>query len=154
MSKETGISAYKIYKWLDGKGNPKHEDAQKLEEWLSPNLEESPQKGTSSTPPLIMKLLAEKEAAIIDIKAMYADAKSDKERLFNIIEGYLKDVHSNSKSNQQYLELIVRILRSGESVLFASLDRLEHKQPGTHAKEADRVELTAAQNERKIGKSK
>jgi transcriptional regulator with XRE-family HTH domain len=34
FSNETGISAYKIYKWFDGKGNPKHEDVKKVEEWL------------------------------------------------------------------------------------------------------------------------
>lgn len=39
LSNETGISAYKIYKWLGKKGNPKHDDSVKLEQWLSGNLE-------------------------------------------------------------------------------------------------------------------
>jgi hypothetical protein len=42
MSNETGISAYKIYKWLDGKGKPKHEDAVKIGKWLGPNVEVVP----------------------------------------------------------------------------------------------------------------
>jgi hypothetical protein len=41
LSNETGISAYKIYKWFDHKGSPKHEDSKKLEDWLR-NLEKNP----------------------------------------------------------------------------------------------------------------
>lgn len=42
LSNETGISAYKIYKWLDGKATPKHEDSKKLEQWLRNELEDVP----------------------------------------------------------------------------------------------------------------
>lgn len=35
FSNESGISAYKVYKWIDKKGNPKHDDAKKIEIWLS-----------------------------------------------------------------------------------------------------------------------
>ena len=41
FSNESGISAYKIYKWMDKKGNPKHEDVKKIEEWLK-NLDNVP----------------------------------------------------------------------------------------------------------------
>lgn len=40
LSNETGISAYKIYKWLDGKGSPKTEDSKLLEQWLRNSGEE------------------------------------------------------------------------------------------------------------------
>jgi hypothetical protein len=46
LSNETGISAYKIYKWFDNKGSPKHEDSKKLEDWLR-SLEKDPEGGTS-----------------------------------------------------------------------------------------------------------
>lgn len=45
FSNESGISAYKVYKWIEGKGNPKHDDVQKIEEWLR-NMEVVPH-GTS-----------------------------------------------------------------------------------------------------------
>lgn len=48
MSKETGISASRIYKWLDDKGNPKTEDAKKLELWLNGNLEVPPKTGNNN----------------------------------------------------------------------------------------------------------
>lgn len=34
FSKEAEISAYKVYKWFDKKGSPKHEDVQKINNWL------------------------------------------------------------------------------------------------------------------------
>lgn len=42
VSNETGISAYKIYKWLGGKAKPKHEDTVILEKWLRNKLEKVP----------------------------------------------------------------------------------------------------------------
>lgn len=68
MSNQTGISAYKIYKWLDGKGNPKHEDAKKLELWLNSNMEEVPNFGnlapTSAQPPSEANYLPEYIASL------------------------------------------------------------------------------------------
>lgn len=42
MSNDTGISAYKIYKWLAGKGNPKAEDAAIIKKWLGGNVDKVP----------------------------------------------------------------------------------------------------------------
>lgn len=42
MSNVTGISAYKIYKWLGGKGNPKADDTAIIKKWLTGNLEKVP----------------------------------------------------------------------------------------------------------------
>lgn len=44
LSKETGISPYKIYKWLDSKGKPKYEDTQVLEKWVSGTQELVPER--------------------------------------------------------------------------------------------------------------
>lgn len=34
ISKESEVSPYRIYKWIGGKANPKHEDVLKLQRWL------------------------------------------------------------------------------------------------------------------------
>lgn len=39
LSRQTGILAPRIYKWLEGKGRPKVEDAQKLVNWARKNLD-------------------------------------------------------------------------------------------------------------------
>lgn len=52
MSKETGISASRIYKWLDNKGNPKAEDARKLEVWLNGKMELVPNDTAGQAPAL------------------------------------------------------------------------------------------------------
>ena len=42
ISKETDISPYRIYKWLDNKGQPKYEDVKKLEKYFENQQEEIP----------------------------------------------------------------------------------------------------------------
>lgn len=44
ISRKTGIKADKIYKWLEGKGTPRHEDGEKIKEWANNNLEKIPKK--------------------------------------------------------------------------------------------------------------
>lgn len=162
IAEATQYSKGNVSDYLNKKKKPSKNFIKRFYEEFQNSLQNVPHgtSGTSFAPPKILdaialeRLIAEKDSMLNEFRSLYADAKSDKERLFTIIEGYLKDVHSNSKTNQTYLELIVRILRSGESVLFSSLDQLLDQQPGTHAKEADKVELTAARTEQRIGKNK
>jgi phage repressor protein C with HTH and peptisase S24 domain len=47
FAKEADISAYKVYKWFEQKGNPKHEDVMKIEKWLN-NLDNVPHEKSST----------------------------------------------------------------------------------------------------------
>lgn len=74
FSNETGISAYKVYKWFDGKGSPKHDDVVKLEKWLRKELEvvprgtEEPQKENPGEIPGSSELLKAKDEIISLLK--------------------------------------------------------------------------------------
>jgi ethanolamine utilization protein EutP (predicted NTPase) len=35
LSKQIDIPAYRIYKWIDKKAQPKHDDVMKIEKWLN-----------------------------------------------------------------------------------------------------------------------
>lgn len=45
ISRRTGIPGTRIYKWLDGKGRPKVEDAAKMQAWAGKYLEVVPTEG-------------------------------------------------------------------------------------------------------------
>lgn len=62
IARSTGIKQDRIYKWLDGKGNPKAEDSSKLEKWLK-GLEEIP---TSELQSLLDKVLNDNPRLALD----------------------------------------------------------------------------------------
>ncbi len=135
-----------------------------MDELLSVKTKNSPHEATSQMKSkehtqlvdtsIFFQLMTERENRINELRTMYADAKSDKERLFAIVEGYLKDIHLSSNNHQQTLELVVRILRSGEHVLYESLDRIENQKPGSHAEVSDNYEIAQAKRDLILKKGK
>lgn len=95
LSNETGISAYKIYKWLGKKGNPKHDDSVKLEQWLSESLEKVQMKpdiiGTSGNKVIVAEAKTDKDATIAALQYENMQLRLDK------IEANLDEALSNQK---------------------------------------------------------
>jgi hypothetical protein len=53
ISNEMGISPYRMYKWLDNKGNPKHEDVLKINQWLALKRQKVPNSSLTVAEPEI-----------------------------------------------------------------------------------------------------
>lgn len=135
MSNETGISAYKIYKWLDGKGNPKADDAVIIKKWLSGNLDKVPNSNNGNIAvaaegpgdlPVLDRLMKQLESRADELKA-------DKERLYGIIETYLNSILAGSVKTQEDLKIlkaqadmvIKQIARQDEAILVNQLQKSE-----------------------------
>lgn len=122
LSKETGIPAYRIYKWIDGKGNPKSEDTGKLEEWLNASLDKvqngEAKKGSNPNEAAYLagkletkeEVIAEKEKRIQEIEARRLDALALAEKMeshYNdmkaIVEKNLNIIITNLGQNQENL---------------------------------------------------
>jgi transcriptional regulator with XRE-family HTH domain len=117
MSNQTGISAYKIYKWLDGKGKPKHEDVVKIGKWLGNNIEEVPSaelqesNGQPDDLPTLLSQLMQKQNQLMEMQnKILAEQKED-------IIDKVKEVHINSKSTIAYLQTILRAVRADDAVM-------------------------------------
>lgn len=84
ISRRTGIPGTRIYKWLDGKGNPKVVDSGKILDWAANNLEVVPNSVQTN------ESLAQPDASIpeptpMQILAVLADAfKAQAEMMRNI----------------------------------------------------------------------
>lgn len=86
LSRITGIPNTRIYKWLDGKGKPKVDDAEKLQHWAKKNLEEVPREtGNTST-----------EATDVDFRKKYLDTV---EQQINFLQELVKEDISKMKIN-------------------------------------------------------
>lgn len=155
MSKETGIPAYRIYKWIDGKGNPKSVDTGKLEEWLSDNLDiipnkeekkvSNPNEAAYLTGKLESKeeVIAEKEARRLDAERRADLAEKEKERLLTIIERNLTALLSNSNTTLDRLSLVETIIRSDDTVIMDNQDRLSGNEVGKSSTEAGNRQIAA-----------
>ncbi|HUR65487.1 MAG TPA: hypothetical protein VMZ03_03985 [Chitinophagaceae bacterium] len=119
----------------------------------------SPQNGTGSQPILfdtnvLQYLLREKDATLSKLEAMYNDAKADKDRLFTIVEGYLKDIHANSSGNQVLLLKLIDATHADDKKIMDNLDELLHREKGSSFEEAGNNELAIAAAHANVGKSR
>lgn len=155
MSKETDIPAYRIYKWIHKRGNPKAEDTRKLEEWLNDNLDKVQNSDflnvsdTNEAAYLAGRLdtkeevIAEKEARRIDAERRADLAEKEKDRLLSIIEKNLTALLTNSNITLDRLSLVETIVRSDDTVIMNNQDRQSGNEIGTSAKEAGNRQLAA-----------
>jgi hypothetical protein len=164
MSKETGIPSYRIYKWIDGKGNPKTEDAAILEQWLNGNLDIVPNKGVHlvdpNDPAYLAGQLAMAERLIAKLEESHEEAKADKTKLFEAlaetrqtINELLKPMVASLKEIPPVLDTIVRNSNEHDKEIMKALDQLVGNAPGTLAKESGKRILKGALEQQKTGKA-
>lgn len=151
MSNETGISAYKIYKWLDGKGNPKADDALIIKKWLSGNLDkvQNSNNGIDQAPTLPGSVTLQDHIDLLKKQAATAEADKDKlfinnetlaralDKLGSIYEMFI----TNSNVTKEQLDAIVDQVRAEHAVMMDALDRLEKNEAGTSAMKAGSLEI-------------
>jgi predicted transcriptional regulator len=165
MSKETGIPSYRIYKWIDGKGNPKTEDAAILEQWLNGNLDIVPKRKAqydiinANDPAYLAGQLAMAERLIAKLEESHEEAKADKNKLFDAlaetrqtINDLLKPMVASLKEIPPVLDTIVRNSNEHDKEIMKALDHLVGNAPGTLAKEAGKRILKGAMEQQKTGK--
>jgi hypothetical protein len=87
ISRKSGIPSSRIYKWLDGKGNPKTEDSEKLQNWAVSNLEEVPRENKSV-----------KDDRIPEEKSTVLNEGQTEYKRTNILEKIIHDLVSSSAS--------------------------------------------------------
>jgi len=165
LSKETGIPSYRIYKWIDGKGNPKANDAAILEKWLSGNLDNVPNTknykvSDPNDPAFIAGQLAMAERLIAKLEADHDEARADKEKLFDAlaetrqtINDLLKPMVASLKDIPPVLDLIVRNSNEHDKEIMKALDHLVGNSPGTLEKESGKRILKDALGHQKKGKA-
>jgi predicted transcriptional regulator len=156
MSNEVGISAYKIYKWLDGKGKPKHEDAVKIGKWLGGNvevipIEEAKAKQGNGQPddlPTLLSQLMQKQNQLMEMQnKILSEQKED-------LIDKVKEIHLNSKSTIAYLQTILRVNRADDAVIMDNQDAQAGREVGSSAMQAGNLEIAAAQDQVKKDKRK
>lgn len=161
MSKETGIPSYRIYKWIDGKGNPKTEDAAILEQWLSGNLDIVPNNSTQNIndAAFLAGQLSMAERLIAKLEESHEEAKADKDKLFEAlaetrqtINDLLKPMVASLKEIPPVLDTIVRNSNEHDKEIMKALDHLVGNAPGTLAKESGKRILKGAMEQQKTGK--
>lgn len=161
MSKETGIPSYRIYKWQDGKGRPKADDAAILEKWLNDNLDKVPSHSLNNVndPAYIAGQLAMAERLIAKLEESNEEAKSDKNKLFEAlaetrqtINELLKPMVVSLKEIPPVLDSIVRNSTEHDKEIMKALDRLVGNAPGTLQKESGKRILKGALAQQKKDK--
>jgi len=99
--------------------------------------------------------LAEKEATIEQIEkriqdalsfakkmeAHYLDSKSEKDRLYKIVEDYLKDIHANSNKSKEAIQNLRTEMIAENGEMMATLDQIAGNEPGTTASKAGTLEI-------------
>ena len=160
LSKETGIPSYRIYKWIDGKGNPKADDSATLEKWLSGNLDKVPNTKEFNDPAYLAGQLAMAERLIAKLEESHEEAKSDKNKLFEAlaetrqtINDLLKPMVASLKEIPPVLDTIVRNSNEHDKEIMKALDHLVGNAPGTLAKESGKRILKGAMEQQKTGKA-
>lgn len=98
MSNDTGISAYKIYKWLAGKGNPKAEDAATIKKWLSGNLEKVPNSNNGKEGHLDTLLTG----AHVTLQDYINELRNDKAVLYSLANSILDQIKLDTKTALAY----------------------------------------------------
>lgn len=164
LSKETGIPSYRIYKWIDGKGNPKAEDSAKLEQWLSDGLDKVPNSTSNEVsnpnhPAYIAGQLAMAERLIAKLEESNEEAKADKNKLFEAlaetrqtINELLKPMVISLKEIPPVLDAILRNSSEHDREIMTTLDHLVGNTPGTLQKEAGKRILKHALEQQKKDK--
>lgn len=165
MSKETGIPAYRIYKWIDGKGKPKADDTSTLEEWLSDNLDKVQNNRVKNVsnpndPAYLAGQLAMAERLIAKLESDHEEAKADKNKLFDAlaetrqtINELLKPMVASLKDIPPVLDVIVRNSHEHDKEIMKALDQLVGNAPGTLEKESGKRILKGAVEQQKKGKA-
>lgn len=89
LSNITGIPADRIYKWESGVGNPKAEDSEKLQEWLT---------GENGTPKSQEPQPGDKSEILDIMRERIKELKEDRERLWRNLETSLTGLVIGQKS--------------------------------------------------------
>lgn len=164
MSKEIGIPAYRIYKWIDGKGRPKSDDTAKLEKWLSGNLDILPNKEqvkerNPNDNAFLAGQLAMAERLIAKLEESNEEAKADKNKLFEAlaetrqtINELLKPMVTSLKEIPPVLDVIVRNSNEHDKEIMKALDHLVGNAPGALQKESGKRILKGAVEQQRKGK--
>lgn len=164
LSKETGIPSYRIYKWIDGKGNPKAADSAILEKWLTGNLDKVPSPKTykvsdPNDPAYLAGQLAMAERLIAKLEENNEEARADKNKLFEAlaetrqtINDFLKPMAASLKDIPPVLDTIARNSHEHDKEIMKALDHLVGNSPGTLEKESGKRILKGALERQKKGK--
>lgn len=148
FSRQTGILAPRIYKWLEGKGRPKVEDAQKLVNWgrkyLDKVLNEPPAKTVHDPLPL--------GDTKVTLKDYLEEIKQQKEFLQDLLIHRVGEVDFNLKTVVGKAEGLQFDLISGREIVLKALARLEKKPPLTLLNEADKLRADLAEQADKLSK--
>lgn len=146
ISKMTGIPAYRIYKWLDGKAKPKAEDSKLLEQWLKDCLEEVPTNGNKkATEPVADEI---NQGLKREIKLL----QDHNQTLKDIILTNLTAIQSSLGMNYQLLESIHVQQTTDDQVIFRHLEKMRNLKAGSISAEADKLELDVEVKRRQKGK--
>jgi hypothetical protein len=158
LSKDTGIPAYRIYKWIDGKGNPKAADSAILEKWLSGNLDKVPHSSVifdQNDPAYLAGQLAMAERLIAKLEENNEEAKEDKNKLFKALEEAQKAINevlkpikeqtaeilTSSKKIDEGLQSLKTEVAAENGEIMATLDQIAGNEIGTTAARAGTVEI-------------
>lgn len=97
-----------------------------------------------------LKVTLKDYVALLNEKAQKAE--KEKDRLFNIIEAYLKDIHSNSKEIVGDISTLTDEIQAEHRAMMDSID-VAAKQPiGTTSAAADTIEIASKQEHQSKGK--
>lgn len=136
LSNETGISAYKIYKWLDKKGSPKHEDSIKLEKWLKNDLEIVPHETAADA-----IITQGNTVYIIELKEQIKELKDDKVFIKKQFEERLQSLETNLEKALSNQEELTMQLRAG---LMYLAEHFAGDDPKKKAKEKEHIDKLIA----------
>ena len=132
VSKETGIPASRIYKWLDGKGRPKHEDVQKVQGWIKGDLEEI--QNTANEPEIdykklyLQQITKTEDALRENLSTLTEQVDLLKEKLHANLDSVLQAQYAQL-AHQKALAWYLAQLQAGksEAALKAELQKINNK---------------------------
>lgn len=147
IARNSGIPSSRIYKWLDGKGQPKLEDSEKLLKWAKKNLDNVPRAPQEDGIGITMEEEEHtykktepnqsKDSGILTLQALVNLTESNKQ--------LAESNHSLSRSHERLVNMVQKSTGDGQSEIPVSVS----------AKIADFLELIAELGTgKKIWKSK
>lgn len=101
----------------------------------------------------------ETESVAKKMEEHYQDAKNDKEQLYGLLHKFkesldtnLNVIQKNLGDNRDYLELLVRVVRTNDGEIMDALDSLEGEDVGTRRKRAGKKERAVSKTLKGDGK--
>lgn len=147
VSEKTGISAYKIYKWLSGKARPKHEDSVKIEKWLKDCLEEVPNQKKDEKQETAKSTNVHTETLIRELQEHNKTLQENNEALKAVTlkqleehQRCLDDLGKSIKENQVLLVSLLSSQTVKADVIMEALDEIRGKRKGSLGEESHKRE--------------